>query len=232
MKRLISFFVVSLLAGCATPTVPENSITPILTHSGGQTQGDATSLYWYSFQQNRSVKLAEVVTIGDYGSYQSDYRWREGKLREIKRSGTQQRDNALKPFTLHVRYDTQGSAVFQRYTVDGTVLPLTDTQLYQLTQQAENAASLVRTQRKEKQSLVQGYWQGDRFLRCGDAKPLEVTFQPALSKLNAYQLSKQTHSSFMVVTGKVSKNKLVASQLLILGDEDQDCITPPNLLDH
>lgn len=232
MKRLIPFLLISLLAGCETTTVPENSITSILTHSGGQTQGDATSLYWYSFQQNRPVKLAEVVTAGDYGSYQSDYRWREGKLREIKRSGTQLSDDALKPFTLHVRYDTQGSAVFQRYTVDGSVLPLTNAQLYQLAQQAEDAISVVKKQRKNNQSLVQGYWQGNRFMRCGDEKPLDVTFQPTLPEFSAQQLSQQTQSSFMVVTGKVRKNKLVASQLLTLSEEDQDCISPPTLLDN
>ena len=230
MKRLIPFLAVSLLAGCATPTVPENAITSILTHSGGQSQGDATSLYWYSFQQNRPLKLAEVVTIGANGRYQSDYRWREGRLREIKRSGIRQSGNALKPFTLHVRYDTRGSAVFQRYTVDGTVLPLTDPQLYRLTQQAENAVSMVKGQHKKDQSLIQGYWQGERFLRCGDAKPLEVTFQPALSEQHAYQLSQQPDGRFMVVTGKVRRNQLVASQLLILADEARDCITPPNLL--
>ncbi|MCW8330736.1 DUF1481 domain-containing protein [Photobacterium sp. SDRW27] len=231
MKRLIPFLLLSLLAGCETTTVPENSITPILTHSGGQTQGDATSLYWYSFQQNRPVKLAEVVTAGDYGSYQSDYRWREGKLREIKRIGLQLSDETLKPFSLHVRYDTQGSAVFQRNTVDGSVLPLTNSQLYQLTQQADNAIRVVKQQRKNDQSLVQGYWQGNRFLRCGDEKPLEVSFQPDLSDFSAQQLSQQSQSSFMVVTGKVRKNKLVASQLLILSEEDQDCISPPALLD-
>ncbi len=231
MKRLLPFFLISLLAGCETTAVPENSITPVLTHTGGQTMGDATSLYWYSSQQNRPVKLAEVVTAGDYGQYQSDYRWRDGKLREIKRDGTRLYENTLKPFTLHVRYDTQGSAVFQRYTVDGSVLPLSDSQLYQLTQQAENAISIVKKQRKDDLSLVQGHWQGNRLIRCGSEKSLEMTFNPALPEFTARQLSQQGQNRFVVVSGKVRRDKVEASQLLMLADDSGQCIVPPALLE-
>lgn len=232
MKRLISILLISLLAGCESTTVPENSITPILTYTGGQAMGDATSLYWYSSQQNRPVKLAEVVAAGDYGKYQSDYRWREGKLREIKRKGMRLSDKTLKPFTLHVRYDTQGNAVFQRYNVDGSVLPLSDSQLYQLTQQAQNAVSVVKKQRKDGQSLIQGYWQGNRFTRCGDEKQLDMTFNPVLSDFTARQLSQQGQNRFIVVTGKVRKQTVEASQLLMLTDDSEQCMTPPVLLGH
>ncbi|WP_299019506.1 DUF1481 domain-containing protein [uncultured Photobacterium sp.] len=228
MKRLIPFLLISLLAGCETTTVPENSITPVLTHTAGQTFGDATSLYWYSFQQNRPVSLAEVVIMGDYGQYQSEYRWREGNLREIKRQGRQLRGQEIKPFSLHVRYDTKGSAVFQRYSVDGVVLPLTDTQLYQLTKQAKQATEVVKQQRRDGQFLVQGYWQGEHFLRCGDDKPLSVAFETAMPDFIEQQLSQDR---FMAVVGKVRRNKLVASQLLMLSDSSQQCHAAPKLLD-
>ncbi|MGR5148964.1 DUF1481 domain-containing protein [Photobacterium alginatilyticum] len=230
MKRLLPFFLISLLAGCETTAVPENTITPILTHTGGQTMGDATSLYWYTSQQNRPVKLAEVVTAGDYGQYQSDYRWRDGKLREIKREGTRLYENALKPFTLHVRYDTQGSAVFQRYSVDGAVLPLSDSQLYQLTQQAKNAIRVVREQRKDGLSLIQGYWQGNRLTRCGTDKPMAMSFDPALPEFTARQLSQQGQNRFIAVSGKVRRESIEASQLLMLNSDGKQCIAPPVLL--
>ncbi|WP_064601606.1 DUF1481 domain-containing protein [Photobacterium sp. J15] len=227
MKRLIPFLLLSLLAGCESTTVPENTITPILSYTTGQTKGDTTAVYWYTFQQNRPVSLSEIVMKGDYGQYQSEYRWREGNLREIKREGTQFIDMVVKPFSLHVRYDTKGSAVFQRYLVDGTVLPLSDTQLYQLTRQAKQATDVIKQQRRDGQSLVQGYWQGKQFLRCDDDKPLSVTFETALPDYIEQQLSQD---KFMAVTGKVRRSMLEANQLLMLADKSQQCLSAPVLL--
>ncbi|MGF1683574.1 DUF1481 domain-containing protein [Photobacterium minamisatsumaniensis] len=232
MKRLLTILTISLLAGCASnPTVPENTLTPILTHTGGQSLGDTTSLYWFTSQQNRPVKLAERVMAGDYGHYQSDYRWRDGKLREIKREGEMLDEQELKPFALHVRYDTRGSAVFQRYSVGNEVIPLTNAELDQLLDEARQGTNAVRQQRRDDQSLIQGYWRQGEFYRCGDDRKLDVTFSPALPDFSVEQLNELEQKGYMMVTGKVRRNSLTASRLLMLNNTQPACLGAPSLLD-
>lgn len=231
MKRLIPLFFLSFLTGCVASSAPDNPIIPIQTMTGGQAIGDATSLYWYSYRKNRSIQLSEVVMTDDDGDYQSDYRWRDGKLREIKRQGTLLQEDGLTSFSLRVRYDTQGRAVFQRYMVAGAVLPLSDSQLYQLTKQAQAGVDTVKKQHQQGQSLLQGHWTGSRLMRCGDEEAINVVFQPMQSDVVTWRLRQQPQAGYMAVIGKVRKNELVAKQLLILKEETQPCIAPPVLLD-
>ncbi len=51
--------------------------------------GDATSLYWMTERLTRVSTAADYVAMGDSGSYQSDYRWDDGELRELIRKGEQ-----------------------------------------------------------------------------------------------------------------------------------------------
>ena len=234
MKSLFLFLSLSLLAGCAsspTVTVPENSLTPVLTHTGGETVGDQTAVYWYTSQQNRPVRLADYVTTGDQGHYQSDYRWREGQLRELQREGEQLDELQLKPFSLTVRYDTQGRAVFQRYTLGDERIPLTNTQLYELTKDAQQGVDVVKHQRRQGQSLVQGHWQQGHFYPCGKEAALSVTFTPALPDHVRQQFEPVQQSGYMAVVGNVKRDALSAQQLLIFNDTASQCLTAPALLD-
>lgn len=231
MKRLLTFLTLSLLAGCASnPTVPENNITPVLTHTGGQSLGDSTSIYWFTSQQNRPVSLAERVMSGDYGDYRTDYRWRDGKLREIKREGTQLDEQQIKPFSLHVRYDTLGNAVFQRYTFGDDLIPLSEDQLQQLVQEAKHGTNVVKQQRKDDQSLVQGFWQQGLFYRCGDERQLKVNFSPELPDYAQQQLLESQQSGYMAVIGQVRRGTLTAKTLLMLTEIQPACLTAPVLL--
>ncbi|MCQ1060422.1 DUF1481 domain-containing protein [Photobacterium sp. ZSDE20] len=231
MKRLLTFLTLSLLAGCASnPTVPENNITPVLTHTGGQSLGDSTSIYWFTSQQNRPVSLADRVMSGDYGEYRTDYRWRDGKLREIKREGTLLDEQQIKPFSLHVRYDTLGNAVFQRYTLGDELIPLGEVQLQQLVQEAEHGTDVVKQQRKDDQSLVQGLWQQGVFYRCGDERQLKVNFSPELPDYAQQQLLERQQSGYMAVIGEVRRGTLTAKILLMLTESQSACLTAPVLL--
>ncbi|MGR5065989.1 DUF1481 domain-containing protein [Photobacterium sp. DNB22_13_2] len=231
MKRLLTFLTLSLLAGCASnPTVPENNITPVLTHAGGQNLGDSTSIYWFTSQQNRPVSLAERVMSGDYGEYRTDYRWRDGKLREIKREGTQLDEQQIKSFSLHVRYDTLGNAVFQRYTLGDELIPLGEAQLQQLVQEAKHGTDVVKQQRKNDQSLVQGFWQQGQFYRCGDERKLKVTFTPELPGYVQQQLLERQQAGYMAVIGQVRRDALTAKALLMLTEPQPACLTAPVLL--
>ncbi|KLV06643.1 peptidyl-prolyl cis-trans isomerase [Photobacterium aquae] len=232
MKHLIPFAFLALLAGCAsTPTIPENNLTPIVTHTGGQRQGDTTLLYWYTSQQNRPVRLSDRVFAGDSGNYHSDYLWREGLLREIKRQGQALDEQKLKPYTLHVRYDTRGSAVFQRYTLAGDVIPLTNGQLEQLRKEAEHGMAVVQQLREEDMAMVQGHWKQGKFYRCGDNRELSVTFNPVLSSQLAGQVAEYQDQGFMAVNGQVRRDSLTASQLLVLKAPEMQCLAAPVLID-
>ncbi|MEZ8095833.1 DUF1481 domain-containing protein [Photobacterium swingsii] len=227
MKRSFLFLLSSfLLAGCESTNIPDNPVTQIETQVGGQTLGDTTSVYWYTHRQNRPIDLSEHVWMGDYGDYESVYRWRAGKLREVKRTGQQLQGDSVKPFSLHVRYDTQGKAVFQRYLVDDIVLPLSDTQLHRYTEQAARALSTMRAQNKEGQRLVQGQWRDGTLVRCDDGKALKVTFTPALPDHLNKQLAAPQGGYFIAVVGKVRRNEVTATELLLL-QEGGSCLVPP-----
>ncbi|OAN16675.1 peptidyl-prolyl cis-trans isomerase [Photobacterium jeanii] len=228
MKRSFLFLLSSfLLVGCASTQLPENPVTQIETHVGGQSLGDSTSVYWYTHRQNRPMSLAERVWQGDYGEYQTVYRWRAGKLREVKREGTQLQGAQVKPFTLHVRYDTQGQAVFQRYLSDGVVLPLSDTQLFRYAKQADKALDTIKAQSKDNIGLVQGQWHNGKLVRCGDGKALTVRFSDALPDYLQQQLDTPQQGYFMAVTGKVRRSELTTSELLLL-QPGGSCLVSPD----
>ncbi|UXI01138.1 DUF1481 domain-containing protein [Photobacterium sp. TY1-4] len=230
MKRLIPLVFLSLLTGCETTSVSDTVISPISTHATGYQQGAKTTLYWYTSQQNQPVKLAEVVTAEHSERYESEYRWRDGKLREIKRQGTRLGDeHYLVPFTLHLRYDAEGQAVYQRFTQDGSVLPLSDVELYAPIRQVDAALRVIAQQRKAGLSLVQGYWQQQHMILCGEQRAKSLTFNTVAAQAAASGHDRAT--GYMALTGKVRRDSIEASQVLLLADNSQQCLVSPVLLD-
>ncbi len=121
--------------------------------------GDATSLYWMTERLTRVSTAADYVTMGDYGSYQSDYRWDDGELRELIRKGKQlDAKQGLVPFQIHIRFNKDGDAVYQQYRVNGKVLPLQRDQLERYKQEANDVVTSIKKQSRDGQSLIQGYW--------------------------------------------------------------------------
>ncbi|MCM0151286.1 DUF1481 domain-containing protein [Photobacterium galatheae] len=189
--------------------------------TGGQLAGDASSLYWTGIRQSRPEFLSERVWMGDYGEYQTEYRWREGQLRELKRTGTALKDDALRPFELHVRYDQHGEAVFQRYKLGESVFPLSDTQLNQLSQQAEQAVAVVKAQSRDGLELVQGVWDGQRLIRCDDHSEYKVNWQHF-----------QVKPGYVAMVAKSDgRGQLTAETVLLSRKVSQSCLSPPVLLD-
>lgn len=230
MKRLIPFVFLSLLAGCETTAVSDTVISPLSTQAAGYQHGNTTALYWYTSQQNQPVKLAEVITAENGGRYESEYRWHEGKLREMKRQGTRVGDeHTLVPFTLHLRFDPKGQAVYQRFTQDGSVLPLSEVELSEPLRQVEAALQVIRQQRQAGLSLVQGYWQQQHMILCGEqrAKPLTFATEAAQSAVSQRQIP----AGYVALAGKVRRDGIEASQVLLLADNSQQCLLPPALLE-
>ncbi|MEI8594132.1 DUF1481 domain-containing protein [Photobacterium sp. Hal280] len=221
MKRTFLIALSCLLSACGSSALSPHSLSPLERLSGGQVVGDASSLYWVNQRQSKPESLAERVWMGDYGEYQTDYRWHDGQLRELKRAGTALKDDQHQPFELHVRYDQHGDAVFQRYKVGDTVFPLSDTQLHQLSQQADRAVDLVREQSREGFQLVQGVWDGQRFVHCDDQTEIEINWQQI-----------HVQPGYIALVGKSDgRGKITAQQLVLNRTTEQRCLTPPRLLD-
>ncbi|GAB6263858.1 DUF1481 domain-containing protein [Photobacterium sp. CCB-ST2H9] len=221
MKRTCLIFISLLLTACGSTLMTPHALSSLERLSGGQVAGDASSLYWAGIRQSRPEFLSERVWMGEYGEYQTEYRWREGQLRELKRTGTALKDDALQPFELHVRYDQHGEAVFQRYKVGESVFPLSDTQLHQLSQQAEQAIAVVKAQSRDGLELMQGVWDGQRFIRCSDHSEHKVDWQHIPVK-----------PGYVAMVAKSDgRGKLTADAVLLSRVSSQQCLTKPVLLD-
>lgn len=231
MKKLLApSLIASLLIGCSS-SVPTPNLDQYSDYTGGQTIGDATSLYWYTEKLSFPFTAADYVSAGDYGWYQTDYRWDEGQLRELIREGEQLKDNkALVPYRIHVRFNKDGEAVYQQYRLDGRVLPLKSEKLAWLKQEALNISDVTKGQSRDGLALIQGYWDGSTFDTCSGKSYSEVEFNETLPSFVVNRLS--TIDSYAAFLGTTRGNRIVASELLMLADDSHDCIERPSLIEE
>ncbi|XHY19513.1 hypothetical protein ViNHUV68_01810 [Vibrio sp. NH-UV-68] len=230
MKKLLtSALVTALVVGCSSQ-VTTASLEQFSNYTGGQTIGDATSLYWYTERATFPYSAGDYVSAGDYGWYQSDYRWSDGNLRELIRQGEQLKDNlVLVPYRIHVRFDKQGDAIYQQYRLDGKVLPLKNDKLQWLQQEARNIPPLTKSQSSNGLKLIQGYWDGSTFETCSGRSYDQVEFNETLPSFVVNRLS--TLDSYVAFLGATRNSKIVVNQLLMLADDDHDCIEQPSLIE-
>ncbi|MDR9826401.1 DUF1481 domain-containing protein [Vibrio sp. FNV 38] len=226
-KLLLSLLSLSLV-GCAS-SVPSTSLDQVRDFSGGQIVGDATSLYWSSERLvGQPISASDYVAMGDYGQFQSEYRWKEGVVREMIREGTQLHNNSVKDFQVHIRFNKEGSAVYQRYRVDGAVLPVRAEDLTRFIEDANRAVEVSRGQDKKKYDLIQGYWDGTDLTTCSGNVYREVTFNEPLPKVLMARLA--SVDSYVALVGLESSSEIEVNQLLLLDDDGRDCIERPHLI--
>ncbi|USD65436.1 DUF1481 domain-containing protein [Vibrio sp. SCSIO 43136] len=233
-KLLITSALLALLAGCASgdKIVQANQTSEL---SGGQTIGDSTSLYWYTKALSGPVAASDYVTSGDYGHYATEYRWQSGVLRELIREGKRLKESAagqnpeLIPYKIHIRYSNDGEAVYQQNRVDGRVLPLKPEQILQLQQEAQTVIDITESQNKTNLSLIQGYWDGDEFETCDDRDFSNLEFNQTLPSFVVNRLA--TVDSYVAFVGKQElESTLSVQQLLMLAEDNFDCIERPRLI--
>ncbi len=193
--------------------------------------GDAASLYWFTDRLSIPLSAADYVVAGDYGWYQSQYRWEEGTVRELIREGEQLKGNqGLVPYKLHVRFNQQGEAVYQQYRLDGKVLPMKNAMLSQLLGEANNVATKTKKQHKDGLELIQGYWDGSEFETCSGEEYHKLAFNQSLPSFVVERLA--GIDSFVAFVGSKEGDKLVIEDLLMLKDDNQSCIERPKLLEE
>lgn len=228
-KHLLASLLLSsfTLFGCSSVETP--NLEQFTHFSGGKVAGDASSLYWMTEKLTRVSTAADYVTMGDNGWFQSDYRWDEGELRELIRKGEQvDTKQELVPFQIHIRFNKDGEAVYQQYRVNRKVLPLQHEQLERYKTEANDVVVSVKAQSRNSQSLIQGYWNGQSFETCKGKAFSTLEFNQTLPKFIIERLS--SVDSYVAFVGKQSRNKATVDELLMLNDDDFDCVPRPALL--
>ncbi|OEF87199.1 DUF1481 domain-containing protein [Vibrio splendidus] len=230
MKK--AFLLVSLLStfliGCSS-TSPRKNLEQFETHTGGQVMGDATSFYWVTNKLTQPHTSADYVTVGDYGWYQTDYAWSEGVLREFIREGEQRNSsNELVPYRVHVRFNKSGEAVYQQYRIDSKILPIQAKQLENYQKEAKSVLETTMKQNDEGLRLVQGYWDGSFFKTCAGGEFDRIEFNQALPSFVIDRLaSVESYAAFL---GSDSLGKMSVEELLMLAEDNHDCVVRPSLL--
>jgi len=227
-KILVSLVTFSLIAGCSSSvSIPNIDLSQ---YSGGQRMGDATSYYWYTESVNDSKTASDYVVSDTYGWYRTSYRWDEGTVREVVREGEQLKDNALVPYTVHMRFNKDGEAVYQQYRVNKKILPLNDGQLERYVLEADAIKTMTKDQDKQGLELIQGVWDGETFENCVTGREYSnVEFNHSLPSFVMSRLS--TLDSYVGFLGKIRNNKVYIEELLILADDSHDCVERPELID-
>ncbi|TBT24024.1 DUF1481 domain-containing protein [Vibrio parahaemolyticus] len=228
-KHLLTSLLLSSLSliGCSSVETP--NLEQFTHFSGGKTAGDTSSLYWMTERLTRVSTAADYVTMGDHGWYKSDYRWDEGELRELIRKGEQiDAKQKLVPFQIHIRFNKDGEAIYQQYRVNRKVLPLQREQLDRYKAEANDVVVAIKEQSSNGQNLVQGYWNGQAFETCKGKEFSTLEFNQTLPKFVVDRLS--SVDSYIAFVGKESRNEVVVDSLLMLNDDDFDCVSRPKFI--
>ncbi|KOE84859.1 DUF1481 domain-containing protein [Vibrio sp. SA48] len=221
LPSLCSLFLIGCTASSHTPNIEQ-----YVNYTSGQTMGDATSFYWYTERLVLPNSAADYVNSGEYGGYQTNYRWDEGSLRELKREGSLPSNNNLVPYSIHLRFNKDGEAVYQQYRVDGKVLPLSKEQLSIYLAQSQYVASVTKDNRGL--SLIQGVWDGEVFASCTGNQYSQVEFNQNLHRVDTSSSSPKHYLAFL---GKVRNNRMYVEKLLMQADENHGCVNKPQLIE-
>lgn len=233
MKRILSTLLLStFLFGCSSNPSDEQRIKSV-TLTGGQIQGDATSYYWYTRRLQQPIVASDYVTMGDYGWYKTTYRWEKETLVEAVREGEMlDSESELIPYSMHIRYNGNGEAVYQRYDKDGRILPLMPAQLIQFQDQSKYLVTKVEALNKDDIKLFQGEWDGETFYSCDGKQYDQLEFNQILPSFVVARLSGlDSFISFLGQETRRDKNELKMSELLLLTDDSYSCVERPELIE-
>lgn len=225
MKIKFFFPLVFILSGSLLGCSSNNDFDSLLkTYTGGSRMGDATSFYWYTENLAFPYRGSDYIASTHDGWYQSYYTWAEGSVREIIREGEMLAEDELVPFTLHLRFNGEGEAVYQQYRVNKQVRPLQNTQLEGYLKQAEAIAKTTKQQSQDGLSLIQGVWDGEQFETCDGEEYSKLEFNKTLPSFVIDRLA--NFDNYLAFLGYVRHGELYIQELLMLEDDGYDCVEP------
>lgn len=226
MKKLIlPFLIVSSLAGCSsTPGLDKTT-----QYTGGEIMGDATSFYWATETIENPLSSSDYVNDGKSGWYKTYYKWNDGKVQELIRKGETLTDKqGMVPFSVVIRFNPSGEAIYQQYRLGGHILPLNETQLVRYLQEAQTVTAVVNQQKAQGTVLIQGLWTGKEFKSCDGKVYDKIEFNKSLPKFVVNRLS--SVESYVAFLGKVSGKSVEVDKLLMMADKNQQCIARPSYI--
>ncbi|NOH29337.1 DUF1481 domain-containing protein [Vibrio mediterranei] len=225
-KTLLVSLLVATLAGCSSS--PSPSLNQYSEYTGGQTLGDATSLYWYTERLTKPFSAADYVNINDYGWYKSNYRWSGDTLREFVREGVQNElESGSVNYRIHVRFNKDGEAIYQQYRRNGKVLPIKRAQLENYQREADLLVERVKEQDSDGLELIQGHWDGKSLETCSGIEFNNIKFEQSLPDFVVQRLAEV--ESYVAFLGSTRLTGAKVEQLLMLSDGSTDCIKRPVL---
>lgn len=219
---LFSFLLPLVLSGCVAGNLADNPALPITKVNVAEQKLDGTHIYWYLSRQNTPERLGERVYSAKLGDYQSDYQWQSGKLKMLLQQGERLVDGQQVPFELQLRFDSQGVAVYQRYTEDGQILPLTIDEIAELKQHSEYLVQQIERLKKSKQYFEQGYKKQQQLISCQTKQLMAIDDPNVLSVI--------APSGYWAVIGEQKNGKLRINKLLP-DVVSETCLQAPTLID-
>ncbi|SEG50558.1 DUF1481 domain-containing protein [Vibrio hangzhouensis] len=226
-KTLLLSLIAATVVGCSSS--PSPSLNQFSEYTGGQTLGDATSLYWYTERLTQPYSAADYVNMNDYGWYQSNYRWTGDTLREFVREGEQNDlESGSVKYRIHVRFNKDGEAIYQQYRRNGKVLPIRRAQLENYQREAGLLAERVKEQDNDGLELIQGHWDGETLETCNGIEFSKIKFEQSLPDFVVQRLAEV--ESYVAFLGSTRLTGARVEQLLMLADGSSDCIKRPQLI--
>ncbi len=193
--------------------------------SGGQPAKGGASLYWYTEQLSLPYTAADFVLSGDKSWYKSDYHWRGNVVREIIREGEKKVASELVPYRVHLRFNENEEAVYQQYRLGGKVFPMAPEEIQAVQSKVVLIQKITKEQSLSGSMLIQGYWDGEVFIDCSGREYRNFKFNQTLSDIVINRLA--TLESYVAFTGFGTGTNLVVKEVLLLEDEDYNCIERP-----
>ncbi|MZI94240.1 DUF1481 domain-containing protein [Vibrio sp. CAIM 722] len=227
--RIASILLLSVLAGCSS-TSPTLKKPQTELYSGGERVGDEARYYWFTEKNKAPVSASDYVISGAYNWYKTSYRWDNNLVREVSRVGAQRKDGKVVSFETLLRFDVRGEPIYQRYRIDGKVYPLTTEQIDKYIQQARYVSKVTQEQDKQGLELIQGVWNGEKFVTCRARQYARVQFNDSLPDFVINRLA--SIDSYIAFLGKIRNNTIYIEKLLTLDDSEHQCVTRPELLDE
>ncbi|MGX9418692.1 DUF1481 domain-containing protein [Vibrio sp. RC27] len=214
---LPTLLISTVLIGCSSSDGLEKQLR---TYTGGSRMGDATSFFWYTENFSLPYEGSDYVTSTNDQWYQTHYRWLESNVSEIVREGSVIVDDKLVPFSLNLRFNSKGEAVYQQYRVDRKVKPLQANALKAYLKQAEAIAETTKAQRGL--ALIQGYWDGKQFETCSGEEYDKLEFNKTLPSFVIDRLANV--DNYLAFMGSVKIGEAYIEELLMLADDGHDCV--------
>ncbi|MFD2176941.1 DUF1481 domain-containing protein [Veronia pacifica] len=216
-----SLLLSALLFGCSsTGNTPDKDT--IVT---GSVSDQASRIYWLDTIKDAPSRLTEKTTLGREGHYDADYRWRAGVLREVILQGSVRDGDKMLPMSVHIRYDTNERAVYQKYRLNGSVLPLRKAELVKYAREANFSLESAKAASKAGIRFFQGYWSDGELTECDTDKTKTLKFMPSFPRFVKQRL--EMEDNFIAAVGSVGNTSNLVSGIIALDTDSADCIERP-----